>query len=360
MPAGVGVAQRRSRPRPAHRPAAVAADPGRSGFCWLSCGAQPVRKIISKRGGDPAVARRRSCRHRAAAASATAPRGGSAGAGARPARCPRPWRADRRIRWKRVAVADRRAAAVGHRQRKARALQQPAQIADLAHRQHARATGRRSPRPRPRPERRAIRAGSGRRTAPPRNSPSGRSARRHCTSWPTGSLAQCSASAWITRSCAPGSRASTSSSGTIRAPGRHFGPEVRKTRHHGGRRKPSVNLAQPFLDLGGGVVVQEQRGPAAQRAGAVAGQGGAVGQRRAAWSWRARLRGLRSGIAKRAAPDAIRRNALPAATLVAQRFRPVRRLLARHALHRRAGLRPLRHAPAGRGRGPAPSIATIA
>ncbi len=113
----------------------------------------------------------------------------------------------------------------------------------------------------------------------PRNSPSGFSARRHWTSWPTGSFAQCSESAWITRSCAPGSSARTSSSADDPGVGQDFGPGSGKSGHDGRCRKRFVNLAQSLLDLGGGLFVQEQLRALLQGAGAIAAKGGAVGEK---------------------------------------------------------------------------------
>ena len=62
---------------------------------------------------------------------------------------------------------------------------------------------------------------------------------------------------------------------------RKIGPDLRKSRHHGGRRKGSVNLGQSFLNIVAGEAVQEQRpGMAGQtlRPRAVAGKGLAVGE----------------------------------------------------------------------------------
>ena len=59
-------------------------------------------------------------------------------------------------------------------------------------------------------------------------------------------------------------------------------PDLRKSRHHGGRRKGFVNLAQPFLDLIGDVLMQEQFRPLPDGAAAAGGKGGAVGKVR--WS----------------------------------------------------------------------------
>jgi hypothetical protein len=56
-------------------------------------------------------------------------------------------------------------------------------------------------------------------------------------------------------------------------------PKVCERRDDGWPRKPSVNLVQSFLYLGGGILLQEQ-GRAARGAVTVTGQGGTVGQDR--------------------------------------------------------------------------------
>ncbi|MCP6390899.1 hypothetical protein NL487_28655, partial [Klebsiella pneumoniae] len=57
----------------------------------------------------------------------------------------------------------------------------------------------------------------------------------------------------------------------------------RETRHHGGGRKPSVNLGEPILDLVGGKPVQHVGKALANRSVALAQQRGAVGQGGAIW-----------------------------------------------------------------------------
>lgn len=57
-----------------------------------------------------------------------------------------------------------------------------------------------------------------------------------------------------------------------------FTPGAGENGHDGGLRKGFVNLAQSFLGLCGGVLVQEQFGAAGECAGAVAGKGGAIGE----------------------------------------------------------------------------------
>ncbi len=55
-------------------------------------------------------------------------------------------------------------------------------------------------------------------------------------------------------------------------------PHTGKTRHDGGRRKGSVNLAQSFLDLVGDLFVQEQLRPLPQGAVAPGEKRPAIGQ----------------------------------------------------------------------------------
>ena len=94
-------------------------------------------------------------------------------------------------------------------------------------------------------------------------SPSGRSARRACTSWPTGSFDQCSARPCRTRSCAPSSRASVSSGGDlarrVRVPAAASAAAQSAARGPttAGAVNAAVNLAQPFCDLLGHGGVQE-------------------------------------------------------------------------------------------------------
>ena len=110
----------------------------------------------------------------------------------------------------------------------------------------------------------------------PRNRPSGCSARRHWISCPTGSFAQCSAIACTTRSCAPCSSASTSSSRRARLREMRLRPEWenRSPRRLG---KRSVNHCQPKLTSSSALCMKKTFRRAGG-AGAVARQGGAVGQ----------------------------------------------------------------------------------
>ncbi len=159
-----------------------------------------------------------------------------------------------RISVERRGVAHVEAPAVGDRQREARALQQPAEVADLAHRRDARAEaaeGRdlglgergaelvRASRRRRAPRGRARRGGA--RGAP---APAGRPDRS-----PSAAPGRAA-----TRSCAPASSGSVSSAATCAARreaggGQRLGPErgARADDRRGGKR--AVNLAQPFCDL---------------------------------------------------------------------------------------------------------------
>jgi hypothetical protein len=55
-------------------------------------------------------------------------------------------------------------------------------------------------------------------------------------------------------------------------------PHLRETRHHGGRGKPFVNLAQSLLDLVRNLFVQEQLGSLTKGAGTTCKKGRAVGK----------------------------------------------------------------------------------
>ena len=147
-----------ARARPARRRGASWPSPGLSGFCWLSCGAQPVMVTISKVAGDPPVGPgealgvdlRRARQHRA---------------GQRP---PRP--VDQHVglahgpqvpeQLQRMGVAHLDPVDVGHRQGEAGALQQAGGVHHVGEGRDPRPRAAERPRPRPAAAPGAARSGS--------------------------------------------------------------------------------------------------------------------------------------------------------------------------------------------------------
>ena len=184
-------------------------------------------------------------------------------------------------------VADVEAAAVGDRQREAGALQQAAEVADLAHRRDARAEaaegldlglGEGGAELGAGSRRRRARRGRGRR---------GASARRACTSWPTGSFAQCSARRVHDEVVRARLEGEDSASGDARAaPGRREQASAQSAARGptiAGAVKRPVNLGQPFCDLVGHRLVQEVRAGRGARRGRGGGRAGRGRTGRAAW-----------------------------------------------------------------------------
>ena len=180
------------------------ADPGRKGCCWLSCGAQPVRNIKLEGRPQATLRRARSSPHRSRRPRhSTARRGEPAQPGGKGVGLAhRAQVGASRLGSSRYSTVWVKLSATGRA--KPGALHQRAQIADFAHRQDA---GREAAR--------HLRLGLGQAGAqflqrPPAGQDREEQARRVAArggigpAGRPGSFAQCSAIAWITRSCAPG------------------------------------------------------------------------------------------------------------------------------------------------------------